>query len=80
LAIIYSIASILTMPTIPQNIMNTITFNLLLAVIILLVSVIPNMILAILAGILAVALKNTKYKGIKSGEISKKLEEKRKEY
>jgi len=79
LAIIYSIALIFTIPTVFQDIGIADIFSLLLAVIILIVAVIPNIILTIFGGAIAIVLKNSpKDKGITSEEISKKLQEKRK--
>jgi len=79
MSIIYSIIFILTMPTFPQEIRNTPLFSLILAVILIVVAVIPNIVIGVIGGSFAVFLKNTpKSKGITSEEISKRLEEKRK--
>ncbi len=57
MAIIYSIIFILTIPAFPPEVRNTPLFNLILAVILIVIAVIPNIIIGIVGGSFAVFLK-----------------------
>jgi hypothetical protein len=67
------------MPTLPPEIKNITPFNLILAVSLIIVTIIPTIIIGIVGSLIAAILKKPpKSKGITSKEISKRLEEKRK--
>lgn len=77
-AIIYIAIFIWTMPAFPPEIKNTPLFNLILAAVLIVAAVIPNIVIGIIGGLLAVFLKTApKPKGITNKEISKKLKKKR---
>ncbi|MEL7671002.1 hypothetical protein [Methanobacterium sp.] len=74
MAIIYIVIFIWTMPAFPPEIKNTPLFNLILAAVLIVAAVIPNIVLGIIGDSFAVFLKTTpKSKGITSKEISEKL-------
>ena len=76
--IIYIAIFIWTMPVFPPEIKNTPLFNLILAAVLIVAAVIPNIVIGIIGGLFAVFLKTApKSKGITNKEISKKLKKKR---